>query len=559
MCMSKRKLLKSSVALLLSSLIAASGATVFTANAAEADTSKSNDTAEQSKTITEDSYSDEPTEPSKETADQTDDTNDDLFVEFDGVKYATGAVPMTEEEKSKLPTISTLSEYKEAVEESGNKSQFISDDSTVSDLPSFVDNSQSKYFPEIGDQGGVGSCVAWSCIYYQMSYSVNKMLDRASTKDNSMSPLWVYNYGNAGNPDTGMSEFSITSILRTAGVPTLRTSPNRYDGVSWSSTKSSGTEAQKYKSTLMQQLKIGSAQIDNPNSESLQVVKTALANGDILSATTDSGGWEYYIISKDSRVPENNKYAGELIIPYLTGYGGLHKITIVGYDDNIWCDINNDGKVQTAEKGAFKIANSWGTDFANDGFVWMSYDSLNSISAVDSKLASVRSTISSLSTILRIVPRPLEEASNIHLEFDLAAQSRYESRVTIIAEDAKGNKQTREVTPFSTNLYSKQIAISPKRTFVYDLNAVISDISSEHLADYKWSVKFEDTKNNELKTTISNVKIVDNNFDTEYRSGAADKTIDGTSCEIAIDTTSKNAVSLLDTSDPDVQDLFTIR
>ena len=37
-------------------------------------------------------------------------------------------------------------------------------------------------------------------------------------------------------------------------------------------------------------------------------------------------------------------------------------MTIVGYDDDIWYDINEDGKVQEGEKGAFKVANSWGDD-----------------------------------------------------------------------------------------------------------------------------------------------------------------------------------------------------
>ena len=46
-------------------------------------------------------------------------------------------------------------------------------------------------------------------------------------------------------------------------------------------------------------------------------------------------------------------------------------MTLVGYNDNIWVDINHDGKIQTGEKGAFKIANSWGADYegGNNGFI----------------------------------------------------------------------------------------------------------------------------------------------------------------------------------------------
>lgn len=37
-------------------------------------------------------------------------------------------------------------------------------------------------------------------------------------------------------------------------------------------------------------------------------------------------------------------------------------MTLVGYNDNIWVDINGNGIVDNGEKGAFKIANSWGND-----------------------------------------------------------------------------------------------------------------------------------------------------------------------------------------------------
>ncbi len=57
-------------------------------------------------------------------------------------------------------------------------------------------------------------------------------------------------------------------------------------------------------------------------------------------------------------------------------------MTIVGYNDNIWIDINSNGKVDDGEKGAFKIANSHGPDYANNGFVWMAYDALNKKSSV---------------------------------------------------------------------------------------------------------------------------------------------------------------------------------
>ena len=46
-----------------------------------------------------------------------------------------------------------------------------------SGYPSKVDLSTSKYFPAIGSQGGVGSCTAFSTVYYQFTYEANKLND----------------------------------------------------------------------------------------------------------------------------------------------------------------------------------------------------------------------------------------------------------------------------------------------------------------------------------------------------------------------------------------------
>jgi len=58
-----------------------------------------------------------------------------------------------------------------------------------------------------------------------------------------------------------------------------------------------------------------------------------------------------------------------------------HAMAIVGYDDNICCDVNGNGKIEESEKGAFKLANSWGNDYGDNGYIWVLYDALNMVSA----------------------------------------------------------------------------------------------------------------------------------------------------------------------------------
>jgi hypothetical protein len=57
-------------------------------------------------------------------------------------------------------------------------------------------------------------------------------------------------------------------------------------------------------------------------------------------------------------------------------------MTVVGYNDDIWIDINGNGAVDRGEKGALRIANSWGTGWGESGFRWVAYDALKLTSAV---------------------------------------------------------------------------------------------------------------------------------------------------------------------------------
>jgi len=84
-------------------------------------------------------------------------------------------------------------------------------------LPDSADNSDSQYFPPIGNQGNVGSCVAWSFGYYTNTYynAIKHGWDLSSAtwiggyygnpspayQDRIMSPNFVYNQINSGLDD----------------------------------------------------------------------------------------------------------------------------------------------------------------------------------------------------------------------------------------------------------------------------------------------------------------------------------------------------------------------
>ena len=74
------------------------------------------------------------------------------------------------------------------------------------EFPSSIDNSTSKYFPAIGDQGDIGSCVSWAMLYYQFSYTYNQLYDRSSKDVNNLfSPM--FSYDNCGGYPLIVTEF----------------------------------------------------------------------------------------------------------------------------------------------------------------------------------------------------------------------------------------------------------------------------------------------------------------------------------------------------------------
>ena len=491
----------------------------------------------------------------------TDVNKNSTVVDVDGQKFGTGDLGKSDDDNA--PTISSENQYysivakEEGTTKAKAKAQALDGDS---DLPSKVDNSQSKYFPPIKSQGRVGSCVAWAETYYQFSYTQNKKLNRTATYENSFSPLWTYNFTNFSD-DIGSYDSATYSVLRNIGAPTIKNSPNITDPAKWTVTKEAFDEAQKYKLSSYSYISTGDGEtpITNPKSSNLDTVKTALINGEVLTFSTHASyGFTYGIIQKNSQVPENTKYAGQYIVPYLVSTRGGHRMTIVGYDDDIWYDINEDGKVQEGEKGAFKVANSWGEDWKNNGYIWISYDSINRTSSVNnSTVLSNRVRANCIDDIARISVKPVSDCSNINFEYTLSSKSRNDIKIKIIAKNkTTGSTYSSYSEPFKTysnyyvnNDYSFDgTKTEAKGTFTYDLNSIVENLNSNNVKDYTWTFSFQDTANNGSTLSVSDVKIVDNNNNKTYKSDLNGTVkLNGNSKDITVNcstTPDKNAVTI---------------
>lgn len=255
----------------------------------------------------------------------------------------------------------------------------------ITSLPSFVDISTDPCFPQLGNQNPLGSCVGFATTYYQFSYEVNKMNGVTSASNRVVySPKWTYNSINEGD-DLGAYMTDAFIILKNYGA--LKLSDLPYDSnYSWlpGNTNISSNEMipERMEALETRISSFGSCELPNsgtfiynPNDSDLYVIKSLLNSGKILSITTGvSFNYKWGTDHNNSQIKVNYRCYG----------GGGHAMAVVGYDDNVWCDVNGNGIAENCEKGAFKLANSYGANgVSNDtnGYKWVLYDALNAISA----------------------------------------------------------------------------------------------------------------------------------------------------------------------------------
>jgi hypothetical protein len=250
-----------------------------------------------------------------------------------------------------------------------SQSSYVIDSVSSSNTPSSFDNSNSPYFPPIGNQGHQGSCTAWSVGYYIATFLEAKehgwnltgatwtgSQPTGGYQSKIMSPAFVYNLINNGH-DGGLTWMDAINLICKIGVCSWANMPyNQDDYVSWPTT-AAWTEAPFYRG----------------NSSSYQFLDTSLGNVNLKNllaaqnlATITVDANEFTNLSQNDVWTLENYHVKEL----------NHAGTIVGYDDNF--SYNESGQVKY---GAFKVANSWGVGFwenTPDGSYWISYDAMSS-------------------------------------------------------------------------------------------------------------------------------------------------------------------------------------
>ncbi len=405
---------------------------------------------------------------------------------------------------------------------------------TASELPDYIDNSTLAAFPSIRSQGDISSCVAFATTYYQMTYMVarSKGWNAKDDTDNTtkLSPKWTYNFINGGN-DNGSDQSSAYRLLSQNGAALWSDFPysgdklNSKNYLEWPTQSSVYKNAMKYRADKMGYIPLVNGDgtlVTSPDDSDLSSIKTMLTNGYVLSISTNIYSWRTKEVNDDPGTANDTQFVGQQACYMVDGYEGSHAMVIVGYNDDIWVDLNNNNMVDSGEKGAFKIANSWGTSWGNNGYIWMCYDALNSISSVIGGPSAEMRTVA-FSDLYWITVKQAYTPKFI-AEFTLSHSSRNQISTYVGFSNSTDTNPALIWKPmaFGDNLggnYAFDGTTTPcDATVALD----ITDISSDNISnsDGNWYLSVKDTFSDGKSTVLKNFKLIDNENGTSINSTA---------------------------------------
>lgn len=218
-------------------------------------------------------------------------------------------------------------------------------------MPSSV--SLEQYCPTPGDQGQYGTCVAFATAYHLRTILYTKAMRDANypadPNAHLFSPTWVYEQIKQSgdyNCQQGASPTDAFDLLKYYGAATLRTQPYSCGATLKPEAKQ---ESVSFK-ILSYETLYG---LDEAGSDyKIRVTKKALAEGKPCMLA--------FIVAESFYKVKTDVWTEQSTDDGPTGKHGRHAMCIVGYDENKY-------------GGSFRVLNSWGTSWADKGYVWIPY------------------------------------------------------------------------------------------------------------------------------------------------------------------------------------------
>ncbi len=210
----------------------------------------------------------------------------------------------------------------------------------------------SSMFPPPDSQGGLGSCTGWAIAYGARSYYLAaETKSRPDTPEEIASPAFQYNHTAVKPPEVartcgGAYYTTALRFMSETGSLSLREWPYT-DKICRPNNASASDLAKAAKNRVPGYRKLlpygGVATSMNPFKEALQ------AGHPVMVAMVVYRNWYSYRGSHTFSIPAGVEPEGR----------GYHAMVVVGYDD---------------ARGAIRLQNSWGSNWGDDGYMWIDYD-----------------------------------------------------------------------------------------------------------------------------------------------------------------------------------------
>lgn len=251
-------------------------------------------------------------------------------------------------------------------------------------LPTSIDITGSEHWPPVYKQTD-WVCNQVAASYYMMSYETNLKKNLSSQlPQNCFSVYFPWNFGNGGYGWYGEHYIVTMEMLKQFGVPKYTQFPYEYppDSSRWMTGYSLYYSAMQNRIEDYYGIKVNTA-------EGITALKAWVFN---------HGGGQYggtgtfmanIAIGGAGFFPEGTPHEGAYVVG-ICGNDALHARTIVGYNNNVCYDYNNDGQytnnidlngdgsidVHDWEKGGFRLAESNGPEWQGDGYMWIMYKAM---------------------------------------------------------------------------------------------------------------------------------------------------------------------------------------
>lgn len=242
---------------------------------------------------------------------------------------------------------------------------FVDDDKLLenliipTDLPDSFD--LSPFLPPIGNQGRQGSCISWATTYYLKSFQERIESGLPYSAGRIMSPAYTYNQITQGSCKATSFE-STLNILMEKGAVSIESFPYLDYSCNIQPNHSQNKEAKPNKISDFKYLS-GQNMVQEMKTlinDQMPILISAFLTPEF--GTKDEFGLTSY-----------REHSIDYSIP-----GSCHGMLVVGYSDTF---------------NAFKVVNSWGEGWGDDGFVWIDYAAFENVHDLSTQFRVISTAI----------------------------------------------------------------------------------------------------------------------------------------------------------------------